>query len=261
VTPIARKTLFITGAASGIGAATARLFAGRGWFTGLFDVNESGLQALAEEIGAEGACWRTLDVTRYPDCRSAVAFFCERSAGRLDVLLNCAGILRMGLFESIPIEEQVKTVEINLVGVIHSIHAALDALKKTPGSRVISMSSASAVYGVPEVAVYSASKFAVRGLTEALDLELERHGITVCDLMPPYVRTPMVMNQAYQAGSVKTLGVHLGPEAIAEVVWSAAHRRKLHWVPTLQLKIMCALSRLLPFAQRPAMKFVSRIGS
>jgi NAD(P)-dependent dehydrogenase (short-subunit alcohol dehydrogenase family) len=255
-----RRSIFVTGAASGIGLATSRLFAKRGWFVGLFDVDEPRLREIAAEIGEASSTSGRLDVTSADDCRRAVELFAGRSGGRMDVLFNCAGIMRMGLFDEVPLDVHVRTAEVNFVGVIQSTYAALELLKRTPGARVVSMCSASAFYGVPEVATYSASKFAVRGLTEALNIELERHGIWVTDLMPPYVNTPMIRGQAVQAGTVKTLGIALAPEDVAELVWRAATgRRKVHWVPTLQLKIMAASSRLLPFLQRVSMRFLARL--
>jgi NAD(P)-dependent dehydrogenase (short-subunit alcohol dehydrogenase family) len=254
-----KQAICVTGAASGIGRATARLFAARGWYVGLFDVNQAGLAALAAELGPEKSCARPLDVARPADCRDAVAFFSERASGRMDVLFNCAGILRMGRFESLTIEEQLRTIDINLGGVVACTYAAFDLLRRTPGAHVVTMGSASGLYGVPELAVYSATKFAVRGLTEALSLEFERHGITVCDLMPPYVNTPLVTDQTYSAGTVRSLGVHLEPETIAEVVWRAAHGRKLHWIPTASLKVLAFMQRLFPFVNRPAMKYLSRL--
>ena len=254
-----RNAILITGAASGIGLETARLFAQRDWLVGLFDVNEKRLAEITAELGEERACWRRLDVSSYEDCRAAVDFFATKSGGRLDVLFNCAGVMCMGLFDAVPIEEHAKTVAVNFLGVVYSTYAALDLLKKTPGARVISMCSASAFYGVPELAVYSASKFAVRGFTEALNLELERYGIWVTDLIPPYVNTPMISGQTYQAGTVKTLGAKVTSAEIAGLVWQAAHGRKVHWVHTTLLKLLTVASRLLPFLQRPTMRYLSRL--
>ncbi len=254
-----RKAIFITGAASGIGLETARLFARRDWFVGLFDLNEKRLAEITAEIGEGRACCKRLDVSSVEDCRAAVEFFSAQSGGRMDVLFNCAGVMKMGFFDEVPIEEHTKTATVNFLGVIYSTYAALDLLKKTPQACVISMCSASAFYGVPELAVYSASKFAVRGLTEALNLELEGYGIWVTDLMPPYVNTPMISGQSYQAGTVKTLGAKIDPADIAELAWRAASGRKVHWVHTTLLKLLAFTSRLLPFLQRPTMKYLSRL--
>ena len=95
------------------------------------------------------------------------------------MLVANAGAGRYGTTWERDPAEWWQTFEVNVLGVVHCTYAALDRLRATPGAHVVSMSSASAFYGVPEHAVYSASKFAVRGFTEALNLELERDGIHV----------------------------------------------------------------------------------
>ncbi len=251
-------TIFITGAASGIGRETALLFAGRGWQVGAADVDEEGLARLAREIGTDRCLAARLDVRDLACYHERIAAFGAWTGGRMDALFNCAGIMRMGPFDQVAIEEHVRTVEINVIGVLHGIHAALDLLKATPGSHIVSMGSASGLYGVPDLASYSASKFFVRGLTEALNIELERHGITVTDLMPLYVNTPMVQAQEYRAGSLQTFGARLTPQQIAGIVWKAVHGRKVHWVPGLMLRMLNYLGNVLPFLSRPTMKLVDR---
>ena len=117
----------------------------------------------------------------------------------MNALFNCAGILRMGRFEQLPQSESLQQVQVNLMGVVYGIYASLPLLEKSVddgGACILNMSSASAIYGTPELAVYSATKFAVRALTEALDLEFRKKKIRVADIMPSYVATPMVSNQA-----------------------------------------------------------------
>jgi NADP-dependent 3-hydroxy acid dehydrogenase YdfG len=253
------RTIFITGAASGIGRETALLFSQRGWRVGAVDVDEAGLQKLAAEIGTAEGCWTAqLDVRDYAAWQERIREFGAWSAWRMDALFNCAGIMRMGPFAETPIVEHVRTVEINVIGVMNGIHASLELLKATQDAHVISMGSASAVYGVPDLATYSASKFFVRGLTEALNLELEPHGIWVTDLMPPFVDTPMVRSQTYRAGSLETLGVRLVPQQIASLVWSAVHNRKVHWVPGAMLKALNYLGGAMPFVSRPTMRLLDR---
>ena len=245
------KSIFITGAASGIGRATALLFARKGWFVGLFDINEKDLQSLAAEIGEANCCFQKLDVVKTEAVKAALDFFAKKTSGAMDALFNCAGILRMGYFEEIPLEKQIKIVEINLIGVVQCTHLAFPLLKSTPGARVITMSSASSAYGVPEMAVYSATKFAVRGLTEALDIEFERHGIKVSDIVVPYVNTPM-LEQERKAISIEKLGIDTSPEEVAEMVWNATFNDKLHWSKGQGL--LKFIFWLLPFARRGLMK-------
>ena len=252
------RSIFITGAASGIGRETALLFAQRGWRVGAADIDEAGLARLAADVGEERCLTGRLDVRDLAGWRERMDAFGGWTGGRMDALFNCAGIMRMGPFDQVPIEEHVRTVEINVIGVLHGIHAAFGLLKATPGAHVVSMGSASGIYGVPDLATYSASKFFIRGLTEGLNLELERHGITVTDLMPLYVDTPMVRSQEYRAGSLRTFGARLTPRQIAEIVWKAVHGRKVHWMPGALLKTLNYLGGALPFVSRPTMKMVDR---
>lgn len=252
------QAIFITGAASGIGRETALLFASRGWRVGAVDADEAGLEGLAGEIG-DGRCLTgRLDVRDFTAYQERVTAFGNWTGGRMDALFNCAGIMRMGPFHQVPIEEHVRTVQVNIIGVMQGIHAAFPLLEATRGSHIVSMGSASGIYGVPDLATYSASKFFVRGLTEALNIEFERHGITVTDLMPLYVDTPMVRTQEYRAGSLQTFGARLVPRQIAEIVWKAVHGKKVHWRPGLLLKTLNLLGNLFPFVSRPTMKMVDR---
>ncbi|MBW1983506.1 MAG: SDR family oxidoreductase [Deltaproteobacteria bacterium] len=246
-----KKTIFITGAASGIGRATAILFAQKGWFAGLFDIDEKALSDLSKQIGENNSCFKKTDVSRPEMVKESVSFFSSHTGGRMDVLFNCAGILRMGYFEEIEQADQIKEVEVNLKGVINSIYASFNVLKNTQDSRIISMCSASAIYGTPELATYSATKFAVRGLTEALNIEFERHDIIVSDILVPYVQTPL-LEQERKAASIEKLGIDITPEQVADTVWKAAHGKKVHWM--MKLTLLRFASWLLPFARKRLVK-------
>lgn len=224
------NSIFITGAAKGIGRATAVLFAKNGWFVGAYDVDEEGVKDLAKTIGNGHTHTGKLDVTDYDAFTRTASDFEKAAGGRMDALFNNAGILRMGYFEEIPPKESKRQIDINVMGVINGIHAALPILEKTANekgsSTIVSMSSASAIYGTPELAVYSATKFAVRALTEALDIEFRRKKIRVVDIMPSYVATDMVSEQKHRAKTLSTMGVKLRPENIAELVWKAVTLEK-----------------------------------
>jgi len=263
------KTIFITGAASGIGRATAKLFAERGWFVGLYDLDEKGLAALRIETGTSKTCMGVLDVASLDDFKRNVDDFARTTGGRMDVLFNCAGILRMGRFEHIPPEQAHQQIQVNLVGVVNGVYASLPLLEKTvaaqsgrangAGATILNMSSASAIYGTPELAVYSATKFAVRALTEALDLELRRKDIRVADIMPSYVATPMVHNQKYRAKSLETVGVNLKAEHIAEVAWRAVNGKKgVHHLLRPELKLFVRLAGFESLA-RQTMRYLSKM--
>jgi NADP-dependent 3-hydroxy acid dehydrogenase YdfG len=256
---INQNTIFITGAASGIGRATALHFAGQGWFVGICDLNEKGLHSLQAEIGTCNCSVSVMDVSDSENVRQAVESFVKATGGRIDVLFNNAGILRMGLNETIAIHDQRQMVEVNFIGILNCIHHALPYLKKTSKSKIINMASASALYGTPELAVYSATKHAVRALTEALNIEMEAQGITVCDIIAPYVRTPL-LDAPVQAYSIDKLGIHLEPSDVAAIVWRAAHKNKVHWIMTALFKFL-AFSigigmGIAPFANRSITKML-----
>jgi NAD(P)-dependent dehydrogenase (short-subunit alcohol dehydrogenase family) len=251
------KTIFVTGAASGIGRATALLFGRRGFRVGCYDVDVEGAQRVAREIGTPGGGLHgRIDVTNEESWRTAVADFAAGTGDRLDVLFNCAGILRMGRFDEVPAAECRQQLDVNVMGVVLGIQASLPMLERARGV-IVNMSSASAIYGQPELAVYSASKFAVRALTEALDIELSPRGVRVADVMPGYVDTPMVSSQTYRARSLDKLGVKLTPERIAEVVWEAAHGTKVHWIPQADLHVMQRVGGLLPELGRVVMRRIA----
>ncbi|MCW6534214.1 SDR family oxidoreductase [Sphingomonas lycopersici] len=223
------RSIFITGAASGIGRETAHRFAGAGWRLGLCDRDAAALASVEAEVGV-AASSHIADVRDAGALAAALAEFCGEDA--LGVLFNCAGILEMRDFAETPLDRLHALVDVNVKGVINGIHAALPYLRRAPDARIVTMSSASAVYGVPEEAVYSASKFAVRGLTEGLNIELERDGIWVCDVMVGYVATPMVTAAERQAKSVEIVGVNVKPAQVAETVFAAVEGRKVHWFVT-----------------------------
>ncbi len=226
-----RKSIFITGAASGMGRATARLFAQKGWFVGIYDVNEQGLEALASEIDAGNCHFRILDVTNRSAYQSVLEEFDDKAGGRLDVLHNNAGIIMGGLFGDMDYADVEKIIQVNLMGVINGIHAAYPLLKKTPNSLCFTTCSSSAILGSPGIAVYSMTKHAIKGLTEALSIELSFFDSRAADVLPGHIETGM-MSDEYRDGLPKEGPWRLIPaEAVAEVVWASYYDKtgKLHW--------------------------------
>ncbi len=236
-----RPAIFITGAAAGIGRACAELFAARGWFVGLYDIDAEGVATLAAALGEGNAVADELDVSVPDAWQQSLASFWAHSGNRLDVLLNNAGILIAGAFETIPLAKQAALINVNVQGMINGCHCAYPYLAKTPHSHVINMASASAIYGQPDLVTYSASKFAVRGFTEGLDLEWRKHGIRVSDIWPGFVQTAMAKDYG-QIASARSLGVQLTAEDVAATVWHCATstplHHKTHWMVGLQARVM-----------------------
>ena len=255
-----QKTIFITGAAAGIGRASALLFRQKGYFVGLFDRDKAAGERLLAEMGSENAMFGELDVRNADAFVRSVSAFGDRTGGRMDVLFSSAGILRTGSFDAIPLAESKAMIEINVLGVLNGIYAALPMLEKTGQASVVTMSSASAIYGTPEQAVYSASKFAVRALTEALDIEFARRGIRVTDVMPSYVDTEMVSSQRFRPGTLTSRGIKLTAEDVAELVWRAAEGSRVHWFASLDESFLHHVGNLVPGFGRALMRKISRLG-
>ena len=127
-----RKSIFITGAASGIGLATAKLFAKKGWFVGLADINAAGLKAALDAIGRENGAISLLDVRDRAAWDDALSVFTTAAGGKLDVLLNNAGVVAGGYFDELSEADIDRQLDINLKGVINGARAGLGYLKKNP---------------------------------------------------------------------------------------------------------------------------------
>ncbi len=224
-----RKSIFITGAASGMGRETARLFHGEGWFVGGYDQNLDGLKTLETELGAGNCLVRRLDVTDKKDFERAIAEFGAATGGRMDILFNNAGIGAGGFFDEQPFEDVLRVVNVNFVGVLNGIHSAIGLLKATPNSLCFTTSSSSATYGMPGIAVYSATKHAVKGLTEALSIEFRRFGVRVADVLPGLIDTPILPPGTVENATKEGMFRPIPPIEVAKVVLEAYASDTLHW--------------------------------
>lgn len=230
------RSVVVTGAAAGIGRATALRFARDGYLVGAFDVDERGLATLAQTIRADGGSVHTgrLDVTDPEQWRRRLAEFADVTGGSLGVLVNNAGVLSSGAFASTAPDAHRAMIDVNVGGVVHGCVAAHRYLAATPGAVVVNLCSASAIYGQPELATYSATKFAIRGLTEALELEWRAQGIRVLAVWPLFVRTAMTDDMDTRA--VATLGIRLTAEDVAEEIVSAV-RGPARWWPKVHYPV------------------------
>ena len=248
------ESVFITGAGAGIGRATVGRLLAAGYRVGAYDIDEAGLASLAQEHAdavADG-----LLVTGRLDVRDAAAWaeqlaaFTAAADGVLDVLINNAGVLASGAFEEIPLARQDLMIDVNVHGVINGCHAAYAHLARSSRAQVLNLCSASAIYGQAELATYSASKFAVRGLTEALDLEWGSKGIRVRALWPLFVNTSMT--DGMDIGTTRSLGINLTADDVADsVVQTLAESsgrlpRGVHRGVGKQARAMLAASGIAP---------------
>lgn len=174
------KVVAITGASSGIGEATARVLAAAGAHVVIGARRADRLQRLAEEIAITGGSVRTraLDVTLRTDVE-AFARYAHEEFGRLDVVINNAGVMPLSPLEALKVDEWDRMVDVNIKGVLYGIAAALPLMNVQGFGQIINLSSIGGHRVWPTCAVYSATKFAVRAISDGLRQETDRIRVTV----------------------------------------------------------------------------------
>lgn len=170
---IQNKVVVITGASSGIGEAAARLLAARGARVVLGARRVDRLQALVQELEADGqqAACKAVDVTRRDDVQSLIDFAVERF-GKVDVIVNNAGVMPLSKLEALKVDEWDRMIDVNIRGVLHGIAAGLPLMQRQRSGQFINIASIGAYTVSPTAAVYCATKFAVAAITEGLRLEV-----------------------------------------------------------------------------------------
>ena len=175
-----KKVILITGASSGIGEATARRLAAQGHHVVLGARRTERLEKLAAAIRAAGgsAEYRALDVTRLDDVEAFVGFAREKF-GRVDVIVNNAGVMPLSKLDALKIDEWNRMIDVNIRGVLHGIAATLPLMKKQGSGQIINLSSIGGHHVVPTGAVYCATKFAVLAISDGLRQENTDIRVTV----------------------------------------------------------------------------------
>lgn len=227
--PMQEKTIVITGASSGAGRATAIEFARHGAKIVLAARNMEALdevEAICKEMGALALAVKT-DVTDAEAIKNLAATAVE-FGGSIDVWVNNAGVLAAGEFTETPIEIHDQVIRINLMGYIHGAHAVIPYFKKQQYGVLINNISIGGWFPVPYSVGYSASKFGLRGYSEALRGELSHYrNIHICDLFPAFLDTPGIQHAANYSGKIlRPAPPVYDPQEVARAIVSAAQRPK-----------------------------------
>lgn len=263
---LAGRTAVITGAANGIGRAIAVSLAQRGCNLALADVDEDGMTATAELTHGVRVSRHRVDVSD----RAAVAHFPADVAnehGGVDVLVNNAGVAVGGTFEQVSDEDFEWLFEINFWGVVRMTRAFLPLLHASEDARVVNLSSIYGVIAPPEQTAYSASKFAVRGFSEALRHELEGSHVGVTVVHPGGIRTSIAENARIPAGATeeeierrrrkyKKL-LRLPPEIAGETIVRGIERRQPRILIGSDAKTISLIARLLPVSYWKALMLLA----
>lgn len=252
------KSIFISGAASGIGREVALKFRDAGWTVGAYDIDEQGLEALRQDY--PDIITGALDVTDYDSWETALEDFTAHTGGTLDVLDNNAGIIADHDIAGQKPEVIAKLIDVNCTGITFGARAAYPYLKATRGSHMVTMGSASGIYGQPHITPYSASKFYVRGFTQAMSLEWRKDDIRVVNIMPLWVKTQLATRVS--AASTRRLGVRIRTEDVADAVWKSVNpqnwferQRQDYSVSALDL----ALRWSARFAPAPVVRQINKL--
>ncbi len=193
---VAGKVAIVTGGASGMGRADARLLATEGARVVVADINESDGQAVAKGIGKD-AMFMRLDVADEDNWKTVIAATVEKF-GQLDILVNNAGIIALGSIVDTTLESWRLVNSVNSDGVFLGCKHAIPAMAESGGGSIINMSSVAAIHGQSFVAAYTASKGAVRALTKSIAMycKEQKNGIRCNSIHPDGVKTPMVVKVA-----------------------------------------------------------------
>jgi NAD(P)-dependent dehydrogenase (short-subunit alcohol dehydrogenase family) len=208
------KRCLITGAASGIGRATALAAASRGAELFLTDIQDEGLERVGEEVRRAGG---TVSYTKAADVADheaivALAAGVHDAHGSMDVVMNVAGVSTWGSIERLRHSDWQKMIDVNLIGPISVLECFVPPMIEAGrGGHVVNVSSAAGLFGLPWHAAYSASKFGLRGVSEVLRFDLRRHGIGVSLVCPGGVKTPLV-------GTVEIAGVDRERPAMRKLI-------------------------------------------
>ncbi|MEU3645986.1 glucose 1-dehydrogenase [Lentzea sp. NPDC034063] len=214
------KVALITGAARGQGAAAARRFVAEGARVMITDVLDDQGKELAAELGAE---YCHLDVSSEDGWAEAVAFTVQ-TFGDITVLVNNAGILHFSALAETKLADYQRVIGINQVGTFLGMRTVVSSMRAAGGGSIVNVSSVEGLGGMPYLVAYTASKFAIRGMTKVAAMELGQHGIRVNSVHPGAIDTPMVSEALGRQIDVSPIGKKLAlrrigqPEDVANVV-------------------------------------------
>lgn len=215
-----QKVVLITGASSGIGEATARLLAHSGLHVVLGARRTDRLEKLVSDIRAEGgsAEYRALDVTSLEDTQSFISF-AKETFGRIDVIVNNAGVMPLSKLEMLKIDEWNRMIDVNIRGVLHGIAAGLPLMQQQGSGQFINMSSIGGHAVSPTAAVYCATKFAVGAISEGLRQEVSNIRVTV--ISPGTTESELadsISDSGAREGMQDYRKITISPDAIARAI-------------------------------------------
>jgi len=244
------KNVIITGASSGVGNETARLFAENGANIVIAARSEDKLLELQKSLAEYEVKIHIIvaDVSKVTDCKNLVKE-ALKELGSVDILVNNAGYTSQGNFEDVPLNELEQMIEVNFKAPIRLTKLLIPYLKQSPSARIINVASILGVIPIPTEAVYSATKFALRGFSYALAEELAGTHIKVCLISPGPIETPFIMDNPDKVHDLVFSPPMSSPGEIAELIIKSAQDGKMERIKPRHTGILAKIGFLLPSLQ------------
>jgi len=242
------KKVFITGAASGIGRATAIAMGKLGCRLFLTDINKDGLEKMVDEISAADGivCLaRAFDVGNH-EAMASFAADIHAGFGSLDILINVAGIALFSQIEDMSHNDWEKVIKVNLWGVIHGLECFVpEMIRAGKGGHIVTISSTAGLIGLPWHAVYAGTKHALVGISECLRYDLRKHHIDVSVVCPGAVNTGLVKSVEIHADKEVTdktrtyfIKRAIAPEKVADLIINTIQKRKFIVITSMDIKLL-----------------------
>lgn len=257
------KVTIITGAAGGIGAATARLFSEKGAVLVLTDIHEGRLKSLENELSPGGVeiLSAVHDISSLDSWSHLIEKVRERF-GRIDILVNNAGVVEPGPAEKISIEKVQQQVNVNLLGTIYGCRSVLPVMKEQDSGSIVNVASLGGIVPLPGETVYSATKFGIRGYSLSLYAELRKFNIGVTVVCPDSVDTPQHDYELdYDDAVLSFIGSPLKPDQLARAIFKAVRKKKAEILVPTSMGLVCRIGMAYPKLYIMLLPLLEKMGS
>ncbi len=247
------KHAVITGGSSGIGLALAREFITSGAKVSIIGRNRdklhSAIDVVHKDLPVAGIFGYRADVSDFNKIKSVISDIASEH-GKIDILINNAGIMTCGLFEKIRIKDIERTLQVNYLGMLYTLKAALPYLKQSPSGHVVFISSVAGYAGLMGYSAYAPSKFALTGFAECIKMELPDHNIRVSIVYPPDTETPMLAyERKYSLRETRVISEKIKvimPEIVARKVIRGIEKQKFEIYCNLESRLVRIIKTLMP---------------
>ncbi|MBC8357734.1 MAG: SDR family oxidoreductase [Candidatus Aminicenantes bacterium] len=253
--------VLITGASSGIGKALAFEFANKGAKLAITSRSFGSLRKVADELedtfpGIQAPLAVACDVANREKVNQLIKR-CEDQLGGIDILINNAGTGVYGYSEMTALEDFRSVMEVNFFGAVHCILRVLPLLKKNGSGLIVNISSVAAMYGVPYLGAYSASKAALVALGQSLRAELAGSGVSIMNVYPGYTQTGFFEKEKNVGGAHRPPGPYVSPQRVAKTIVRAIKKEKQELILSLGGKMLALSRSFLPWLVIRVMKRIA----